>query len=380
MNEKEVSEIRRRFRADKSSISRVRGCYVNEHKEVVSEFNQSLGIMGQEETEQLLSVLKKTLSGTLGKNLIDIEFATQQVVDSDEHNLLMALRNSSLQDDEALHEFMGRIIQSIKFEGNYLILLACDKYDVPSYSKDGEQIEDGSENVFSYFVCAICPVKLTKPTLGYYAHENRFKTISPDWAVSAPEFGFMFPSFDDRAANIYNALYYSKDIAQAHSDFIDTVFKTEFPMPPAQQKETFQNILEETVAEDCSFDVVQGVHDQIAVIIEEYKETKNPEPLKFSKGQFTDVLESSGVSEEKIEVFKEKYDLQFGADTEISPKNIVDVKKFEVKTPDVSIKVNPERSDLVQTKIINGTKYILIRANDGVEVNGIQINISENEE
>lgn len=375
MNEKEIAEIRRRFRPDKSNITRIRGCYVNDQREIVSEFSQPLGLMPQEESEELLAILKKTLSGAIGKNLIDIEFATQQVLEGEEHKLLMALKDSSLESDDAVKEFYGRVIQTLDMEGHYLILLAYDQYDVPYYTKDGEKQEDSSE-VFSYFLCSVCPVKLTKPALGYYVSENSFRNIRTDWVVSAPELGFLFPAFNDRSANIYNALYYSRNIAESHTEFVDTVFKSEIPMPAAAQKETFQAVLEETVAEDCSFDVVQAVQGQLSEMIEEHKNNKEEEPLVVSKKTVKGILESCGVSEDRVTAFEEKFDMEFGADTEISPRNLIDTKQLEVRTPDVTIRVNPERNDLVETRIIDGTKYILIRADEGVEVNGVNIHIS----
>lgn len=375
MNEKEIAEIRRRFRPDRSNIDRIRGCCINSQKEIISEFNQSIGLMPQEESEELLAILKKTLSGTIGKNLISIEFSTQQVLEGEEHKLLMGLRNSSLEDDAAVEEFYKRVIQSLNMEGNYIILLASDKYDVPCYAKDGEKQDDSSE-VFSYFLCSICPVKLTKPALGYYVPENKFRNITADWVVSPPELGFMFPAFDDRSTNIYNAVYYSRNIAENHKEFVDTVFKNEIPMPAAAQKETFQSILGDTVADDCSFDVVQSVHKQLSEMIEEHKTNKEEAPLVISKETVKDVLKSCGVSDSHMTEFEEKYNSEFGEGTKISPQNIIDSKQFEVRTPDVVIHVNPERSDLVETRIIDGVKYILIHAGEGVEVNGVNINIS----
>lgn len=375
MNEKEIAEIRRRFRPDKSNITRIRGCYVNGQKEIISEFSESLGLMPQEESEELLAILKKALSGTIGKNLIDIEFSTQQVIDSDEHKLLMSLRDSSLNDDTAVHQFYSRVIEAVNMEDNYLILLAYDTYDVPYYTKNKEKLNDSSE-VFSYFLCSICPVKLTKPALGYYVQENEFRNITPDWAVSPPELGFMFPAFDNRSANIYNALYYSRNTAENHGEFVDAIFKTDIPMPAAEQKETFQSILSDSVAGDCNYEVVQAVHEELSAIIDEHKENKDEGPLTVSKKTVEGVLESCGVSDEHISAFEEKYDAEFGGDAEISPQNVIDAKQFEIRTPDVVIKVNPERSDLVETRVINGVKYILIRADGGAEVNGVSISIS----
>lgn len=375
MNEKGIAEIRRRFRPEKSNITRIRGCYVNEKKEIVSEFSQSLGLMPQEESEELLAILKKTLSGTIGKNLIPIEFATRQVLEGEEHHLLMALRDSSLENDSAVREFYERVIQSLNLDGNYLILLACDKYDVPFYTADGEKQDDSSE-VFSYFLCSICPVKPTKPALGYYAAENTLRNITAEWVVSAPEIGFMFPAFDNRSADIYSALYYTRNIAENHKEFIGTVFKSEIPMSAAEQKETFQSILSDTVADDCSLDVVQAMHGQLSEMIEAHKENKEEEPLVISKKAVKGMLESCGVSESHVTAFEKKYDADFGADTEISPQNLIDTKQIEVCTPDVEIRVNPERSDLLETRRIDGAGYILIRAEEGVEVNGVAIHIT----
>ena len=126
MTEREIAELRRRFRADKSNITHVRGCYVNENREIISEFDQSIAMMGQEESEKLLANLRRTLSGTVGKNLLDIGFDTRQVAEGEEHRLLMALRDSRLEDREAVEQFFRKAIQTLNIEGNYLILLAFD--------------------------------------------------------------------------------------------------------------------------------------------------------------------------------------------------------------------------------------------------------------
>lgn len=376
MNEKEIAELRRRFRADKSSISRVRGCYVNEKREIISQFDQSLGLLGQTESEQLLSTLRKTLSGTLGKNLLDIPFDTRQVVEGDQHKLLMTLRNSALRDEEAVSVFYQRVIQSLDLEGNYLILLVQDDYDVPYRSKDDQRQDDASSEVFRYILCSICPVKQTKEALSYYVYENAFHSISADWVVSAPEMGFLFPSFDERSTNLYDALYYCKDTSQVHPDFVEAMFHAPAPMPAAEQMETFQTLLEDTLSDECRYQVVQSVHGQLREMIEEHKANKVEEPLVVDKGTVRRVLEHSGVSEEHVEAFEERYDDAFGADADLSPRNLVDTKQLEITTPDVTIKVAPDRGDLVETRLIDGARYILIRAEEGVAVNGVPIQIS----
>ena len=187
----------------------------------------------------------------------------------------------------------------------------------------------------------------------------------------------MFPSFDDRATNIYNALFYTKDIAENHSEFIDAIFNTEIPMPAAEQKAAFQSVLGEALESECSFEVVQTVHEQLCGMIELHKESKAEEALVISKKQVKSVLKSCGVSDAHVDNFDEKYDSEFGEDAAVSPRNIIDSKRFEIRTPDVVITVNPERSDLVETRVINGSKYILICADEGIEVNGVSIHISD---
>ena len=376
MNEREVAEIRRRFRPDKSNITHVRGCYVNEQREIVAEFNQSLGLMPQEELEKFLSLLKRTLSGTVGKNLIDIEFTTQQVVDSEEHRLLMKLRNSALEDGEAVQTLFQRVIQSVALEGTYLILLANDTYDVPYRAKDGASLEDASEEAYSYILCSVCPVKMTKPALSYYVRENEFHNRKVDWLVGAPELGFLFPAFDDRSTNLYSALYYSRDIQESHEEFVEAVFRREVPMPAAQQQETFRSVLGGTLEDECSLEVVQAVHEQLCEMIEEHKASKVPEPLAISSQVVEGILETCGVSQAHVEAFEQRCQSEFGEGRELSPRNLVDPKHLELSTPDVTIRVNPERGDLVEARVIGGTKYILIRAEEGVEVNGVPIHIS----
>lgn len=375
MNEKEVAELRRRFRQDKSGITHIRGCYVNENREVMAEFDQSLAMMGQEEGEKFLAILRKALSGTLSKNLVDLTFATEQVVHGEEHKLLMELRRSAIKNEEAVQAFFQRVIGTLNLEGNYLVMLVHDAYDVPYRSKDDEKQADASAEVFSYILCAVCPVKQTKPGLGYSVHENEFHNCHLDWVVSAPELGFLFPAFDDRSTNLYGALYYNRDTTENHAEFVDAVFKSGAPMPAAEQKETFQSLLGETLEDECCFEVVQAVQGELCGLIASHKESKVVEPLIISKSTVRQVLSSCGVSDSHMEAFETQFDDQFGTDADLSPRNLVDTKQLEIKTPDVTIRVNPERSDLVETRVLNGKKYILIRADEGVEVNGVSIHI-----
>ena len=372
---KEVAELRRRYRSDKSNISHVCGCFVNEKKEIISEFDQSLGMLNEEDTDQMLSVLKKTLSGSVGRNLLDIEFSTQQVTDGEECQLLRRLRDTELKDKEAISALYEKIISSLIIEGNFLILLAHDRYDVFNYGADGKKEEDSSQ-VFSYILCSICPVKSGKPVLSYYLPGNCFRSICADTLLAPPEIGFLYPAFDDRTANIYKALYYTRNISNSHTELVDALFSSELPMPAAEQKETFGSILAETMEEDCSLRVVRSVYSQLCRMIEEHKAEKSDEPLTITGGEAGDMLRYCGMTEEKIESFEEKFKEEFGENTAVPPENLADGKQLHLRTPDIEIKVSAGNGDQLEARTIDGVKYILIRADGGdVEVNGIPIRI-----
>jgi len=379
MNDKEISEIRRHLRRDRSNITALYGCYVNDNKEIITEFRQSTGMMPENEGDKYFALLRRTLSGSIGKNLIDITFKTSQVADSPEHKLLMGLRESKCADEELRGEFYKKIIENVVMEGNYLILLGCDSYDVPFRSKDDSHQRDQSEEVYTYILCTICPVKQTKANLHYVPEEKLFHDGAMNQMVSAPDLGFLFPAFDDRSTNIYNALYYTRNVKESQDALIEALFNAPVPKPAAEQKKSFEALLTTSLGEECSLDVVQTVHEQLCQRIEMHKEAKIPEPLMVTKEDVKEVLTSCGVSEEHMAKFSVEYDEVFGFEADLHPKNIIDNKHFELKTPDVIIKCDPNRSDLIETRVIGGIKYIMICADEDVEVNGVSINIKDEE-
>ena len=380
MNQKELNEIRRRFKLDKNSISRIYGCYVNSSREIIAYIDESMGLMSQEEQEMYLGLLKKALSGGLGRNLINIEFSTAQVAGSDEHRLLQAVRQSSAQDKDAREALYRRIIDAMDMgETNYLILLAADTYDVPYKGRDDEMFSDGSDTVFQYFLCSICPVKAPTLELKYNNENSGFHSASTGHIALPPELGFLFPAFDDRAANIYNALFYSKNAAEIHQEVIDAVFRVTPPLSAEEQKNAFGTALGDTLQQDCSYDVVQSVHEQLRGRIQEHKESRDPAPLELTVGDVGGILSESGVSEEKVESFRRECEKQYGENAALNPKNILGTGKFEITTPEVKITVAPENSYLIEARMIGGRRYLLIPADDGVEVNGVSVSIPNEE-
>ena len=374
MNQKEINELKRRFKPDKNAIGRIYGCYVSGGREVIAYIDEPLSTMPLEEAEKYLGLLKKTFSGALGRNLIDIVFSTQQVVDSDEHRLLMALQDSKLKDGEVRQEFYQKVIDSLDMgESSYLILLAHDAYDVPHRGGDDEAQADASDEVFSYIVCCICPVKDGKLELGYCAGENEFHNSAPSQIVSPPELGFLFPAFDDRAANIYNALAYARKPDELHQEFLDAIFHIEPPMSPGEQREAFQAALHEAMEGACGLEVVQAVHERLTAKIEEHRESKDPEPLAVTAKDVAAILRDCGADEPQVEAFCAKCGELFGEDAVLCPANLIESKRFEVKAADVTISVPPDQSYQVETRIIDGKKYLLIPAGEGLEVNGMPV-------
>ena len=375
MNQKELREIKRRFNPDKESFSRIYGCYVNGAREIVSEMDLSLGLLEKEETELYLKILKKTLSGNLGRNLIDIEFTTEQVENSDEHKLLQALRLTHLRDDNFRQLLYKHIIESVDMgENSYVILLASDSYDIPFKGTDDEIWDEGSNEVFDYFICCICPVKDAKAALRYYAEEKSFKGFSTGHVLGNPEIGFMFPAFDDRSTNIYNALYYSRSLSDIHDEFIETIFNSEkMPMSASSQKYAFGGSLSDALGDECSFEVVKALHSEIRERLQLHKESKDPEVPEIYIEEVDDILKKSGIGEEKIQTFNASCEKNFGERGALNPNNIIESKKFEMATPEVKITVDPEYAFAITTRVIDGSRYILIPAGEGVEVNGISV-------
>ncbi len=374
MTSKEISELRRRFNPEKTTIGAVNGCYVNEKGEIVSRFSESVPLMSMADKEKLLALLKRSLSGSIGKQLCDITFSTDQVRDSDEHRTLMSLVRSGLKDESALEDIYQKIASSVTLEESYMILLCHDKYDVPYKNQNGET--DGeSECIHTYITCSICPVKQTKPGLSYKMYDAKFESSPADTVLSPPVLGFTFPAFDDRATNIYNALYYSKNTSVSNEEFITNIFNTEPPVPPDTQRAVFGDLLTENLNEECNYDTVVAVRECIAEYIETQKEQEPDQNPTLDRFALQNILTESGVCAENTESLLADVEERFGKSATFSPENLLP-KKVEITTPDVKITVAPSCEDAVKTEVINGTPYIMIRVSGTVEMNGVELKIT----
>lgn len=371
MNKKDLAIIRRRLSAD--ACGRIRGRYVNGKGETVAQFTKDLNAMGREEKERYLAVFRKTLGGVEGQNLLEMDFAPELVMRGEEHALLMRLWEEGLREEEMAGEFFSRAAAALPREEHYLILLMHDSLDMPDARR--RDAEEAGAAAFHFLLCSVCPVKLTKPALTYDPGINGFFSREADWAVGAPDTGFLFPAPEDRAANIYRALYYTRDTAEPHADLIRAVFGSEPPMPADEQKEAFQQVMQDALREDCSYEVMQAVHGEVMERMEESRTERQPEAPRITKHDVKDVLAACGVAEERIAAFEAGYDARFGSQGALNAVNVASPRRFEVRTPSVVIRVDSARSDLVETRLIDGHPYILIRADEGVEVNGVNVNI-----
>lgn len=371
MTKQEIAEIKKLLTQKNCSITRICGCYVDGEKNKKTEFKQAFLALPEEEMFKYFEILRKTLSGTLGKNLITLEFPLKSEEPGGNQEFLLRLRDSKLKDDALLEEYYDKIIANYEYVGNYLILVIHDVYDVPGKTSDGIEMEDASDEIYEYILTCICPVELSKPGLSYNAEENTFQNRIRDWVVTLPETGYLFPAFNDRCSDIHSALYYSKDPEDLKESFVDELLGCPLPLSAGGQKETFQALIEETLGDDCDIEVVKNIHDKLTEMAEEHKE--EPEPLVLAKNEVKTILADSGVSNEKLAQFDTYYDETAGETTSLLASNVMNTRSFEVKTPDVVIKVNPDRTDLIETRNIGGRECLVIELGGNVVVNGITV-------
>ena len=371
MNKKEVLEIRKQYTHDRCSITRICGCYVDGEKNIKTQLKEAFLSLPEEETFKYFNLFKQTLSGTLGKNLLNLEFPLDSENPGGPQEFLLKLRDSKLQDDTLLEEFYGKIIENYYFPENYYIILIHVAYDIPGKSTDGSEMFDASEDVYEYLLCSLCPVKLSKPGLFYNAETNTIENRIRDWVVDPPVKGFLFPAFNDRNSDIHSMLYFSKSAEELQPEFIEALFGCFLPLTADSQKETFNYLISDTLGEDCDYEVVKNIHEHLTEMVEETKDS--PDPLVLTKPDVKRLFELSGVPEEKLETFDQTFEAAAGEKASLLATNIASSRKFNIETPDVVIKVNPERTDLIETRVIDGKECLVITVNDHIEVNGVNV-------
>lgn len=373
MTRKELNEIKSQYTLEDCGILRLCGCYVDGERNKITQFNENFLNLPEEEKHKYFDIFKKTLSGTPGKNLVDMKFNVDAYADEGARTFLMNLRDSGLKDDRLLNEFYDRIINNYSYVGNYLILLINQVYDIPAVTTDNIELDDASDEVYSYILCSICHVNLSKPGLGYDEEDNNFHDKKQNHMVDVPDVGFLFPAFNKRSADEDMTLFYTKDVSEFEDGLIDCLLDCAVPLPAKQQKETFTSLVNEALGEEADLEIVKNIHENLEQIIEEKKQ-ESPAPVMLDKTEMKDLLEKSGVKEEKLENFEEHFEMAAGEHGKLVASNVSSGKKFEVKTPDVVIKINSDKTDIVSTQVIDGRQCLVIQIDERLEVNGISVN------
>ncbi len=371
MNKLEISEIKRQFNIDRYTIDNICICYVGNEKEKKFITRDAFGSLPEEEMHKYLKFFKRALTGTVGKNLINLEFPLSEEMDGGKQEIFLELRDSRLDDDAVLEDFYDRIIENYYDPEKYCIITVHAVYDIPGKAKDEEIQEDASDNVYDFFLTLISPVELRDGELGYDPQNNRIGELSREWVLHDPDKAFLFPAFNDRTADIHSVLYYSKKAEEIQPDFLNFMFGTDAPLTAGDQKDAFNMLVSSVCADEGDVEVMKNIHDSLSGMVEENKE--NPEPLIIGKNEVKKILSESGLSEEKLESFDRHYEDIAGDDAEIVVSNLPGVKKFNISTPDIDIRVKPDCVDRIEARIVDGRQCIVIAVDDHVEVNGVNV-------
>ena len=371
MNKKEILEIRKQYTHERCAISRICTCYVDGEKNIKTQMKEAFLSLPEEETCKYFNIFKQTLSGTLGKNLLNLEFPLEAENAGGAQEFLLRLRDSQLKDEALLEEFYQKIIDHYYFPENYYIILIHAAYDIPGRSLDGSEMFDASDNVYEYLLCSLCPVKLSKPGLFYNMEHNQIENRIRDWVVEPPVKGFLFPAFNDRNSDIHSMLYFSKMAEELQPDFIQSMFGCTLPLTAKTQKESFHTLISDTLGEDADYELVKNIHGHLNELMEEAKDS--PDPLVLTQPDVKRLFEYSGVPEERMEHFDKAFEAAAGEKASLLASNIAGGRQFAIETPDVTVKVKPECADLIETRIIDGKQCLVITVNDHIEVNGVNV-------
>ena len=417
MNKKEILEIKRRFKKEEASFTRLVGCYVDCNKNKICKFGGKFLNLEEEEFHKYLEIANKSLSGTLGNNLLELSFPLQEEEVGGRQQILMALRESKLEDENLLDTYYDLIIDTYDEVGNYLILLYHDSYDVMTRTSDNDNLDE-SEEVYSYLICAICPVALSKPGLGYLESEGRIGSRVRDWVVGAPDTAFVFPAFTDRSTDIHATLFYTKNTKEPHSEFMVNGLGCGVERTATEQKMAFHSIVRNVLgAEDeHTEDILMDIQQNLADMIEEYEEThdETSDAFVLDKDTLGKLLVESNVPEEKANRIEKSVDEAFGDKAPVA-ENVIDAKalvqneirlekkemenqivslntqleertvqlkereeeieeyKAETRNYDVVLHVKPEKANKIHSTVIDGKKCIVIpmEENEQAAINGV---------
>lgn len=393
MEKKEVMELKRRLKKETCTITKLAGCYVDSAKEKVCTFTEDFLNLEEDEFFKYLEIANKALSGTVGNNLIQLSFPNDEELDGGAQASLMALKKSGLEVPEVNDAFFDSVIKNYDFVGNYLILVFYDRYDVPTKTTDNMKLDE-SEEVYEYILCAVCPVKLTKAALGYREEENRIAPRIRDWAVDAPESGFLFPAFTDRSSDIHNVMMYTKNTKDPHKEFWENGLGCASKFTSTEKKNAFEHMIVNSVGPDNEDlqDIIADVNQNISdFITNEHEMHGEKEPVILTTKDVEEILTDAGLSEQKAEHIAKTYDDFFKEDEVPLADEVLDTKviknneirqeknalkeqvitltqKLEQagvinedgKNVDIVLRVSEEKAKEITTSVVDGQKCILI--------------------
>lgn len=328
MKKKDILELKRRLKKDDCTFTRMCGCYVDGQKNIVLNLKETFLNLKDEEFFKYLEIAKKTLSGTVGNNLLELNFPLEEEGIGSRQLSLMELKKSRLKNDALLDSLYKLIIDSYDYTGNFLILIFHDAYDVMTRTSDNAKLDE-SEEVYEYLLCAICPVSLSKAGLGYIEDENRIGARIRDWVVGPPDLGFVFPAFIDRSTDIHSIIYYTKDAKDPHPEFMEEVLGCSSKPTATIQKEAFQTIIRKAVGndEEKSEHLFMEIQETLNNMVDDHLTVngKNADPIVLTNDNIQDVLIQSGIPEEITAKIEKSYTREFG-DTPPDVENLIDKK------------------------------------------------------
>lgn len=300
MDKKSINELRRRLKKDGCTFTKICGCYIDDNKNKVTNLDEIFLNLEDEEYFKYLEIAKKVLSTNVGNNILELNFPLEEEKSGGHQQFLLGLKKSGLKDQGLLDTFYDMVIEKYNSLGNYLILLFHDVYDVMTKTTDNNKLDE-SEEVYEYIICAICPMVLSKPGLGYNKDKNKISTLNREWFVGMPETGFVFPAFIDRSSDIHSVLMYTADSKNVHTEMIEDILGCREKLTYAQQQDVLTDMVLEVTGEDMVKDVMDTVNIELAHVSDE-----NPESY-VSKEHIKSALEHAGIAENKAVNIGDQY-------------------------------------------------------------------------
>lgn len=372
MNKKEIAEIRKQFTPENCAITRICGCFVDSEKNKRTSMKEAFLSLPEEEMFKYMDIFKKTLSGHIGKNLMNLEYSIAQEAEGTPHDFLMRLRQSKLTDDEMTDNFYDSVIESYVSSEPYYIILIHAVYDIPGKTSDNAEMFDASDDIYEFIMCIICPVKLSKGTLFYDTLKSKIENHAPNWIVNAPANGFLFPAFNDRQADIHGCLFYSKKTDALQNEFVKSVLGCALEMSADDQSEAFKSVLADTIGANGKVEDVLFVYEGLQEKLENSEFSGEDFTLSKSEAE-TLIVDDTWGHEISETCFNESWDEYIGKDVVLPIQNIASGKKLTIECGNAEIKVEPRYSDGICEKVIDGQRCLVIPVNSYLAVNGVEI-------